>query len=181
MPSNHLILYCPLLLLPSIFNFSLWASNSIPRHIPRESHSLKRHMHQSVRCSTIYYNTMCCFVTKSCQNLCDSMDCSLPGFPVPHHLPEFDQVQVHWISDAIQPSHPLSLSSSCLQFFPTSGSFPMSHLFISGGQSIGASALASVLPKSIQGWFPLRLTGLISLLSKGLFFTPLLHSHQEAL
>ena len=79
--------------------------------IPRESHSLKRHMHQSVHCSTIYYNTMCCFVTKSCWNLCDSMDCSLPGFPVPHHLPEFDQVQVHWISDATQPSHPLSPSS----------------------------------------------------------------------
>ena len=71
--------------------------------------------------------------------------------------------------------------SSRLQPFPASGSFPMSHLFISGGQSIGASALASVLPKSIQGWFPLRLTGLISLFSKGLFFTLLLHPYQEAL
>ena len=58
--------------------------------------------------------------------------------------------------------------SSCPQSFPASGSFLMSQLFASGGQSIGASASASVLPMSIQGWFPLGLTGLISLLSKGL-------------
>ena len=58
--------------------------------------------------------------------------------------------------------------SNCLQSFPASGSFSMSWLFASGGQSIGASALASVLPMNIQGWFPLRLTGLISLQSKGL-------------
>ena len=58
--------------------------------------------------------------------------------------------------------------SSCLQSFPTSGSFPMSQLFASGGQRIGASASASVLPMNIQGWFLLGLTGLISLLSKGL-------------
>ena len=58
--------------------------------------------------------------------------------------------------------------SSHLQSFPASGSFPMSQFFASGGQSIGASASASVLPMSIQGWFPLRLTGLISLLPNGL-------------
>ena len=58
--------------------------------------------------------------------------------------------------------------SSCLQSFPASGSFPMSRLFSSGGQSIGASASASVLPMNIQEWFPLGLTGLISLQSKGL-------------
>ena len=58
--------------------------------------------------------------------------------------------------------------SSRLQPFPTSGSFPVSPLFASGGQRTGTSALASVLPMNIQGWFPLRWTGLISLLSKGL-------------
>ena len=58
--------------------------------------------------------------------------------------------------------------SSCLQPFPASWSFPMSQLFASGGQSVGASASASILPMNIQGWFPLGLTGLISLLSKGL-------------
>ena len=69
--------------------------------------------------------------------------------------------------------HPTILSSaahfsSCPQSFPASGSFPMSQLTASGSLSIGASASASVLPVSIQGWFPLGLTGLISLQSKGL-------------
>ena len=69
--------------------------------------------------------------------------------------------------------HPTISSSdisfaSCLQLFPASGSFVMSQFFASGGQSIGASAAASVLPLNIQGWFPLGLTGWISLLSKGL-------------
>ena len=58
--------------------------------------------------------------------------------------------------------------SSCLQSFPASGSFPVSQFFTSGGQRIGVSASASVLPMNIQGWFPLELTGLISLQSKGL-------------
>ena len=58
--------------------------------------------------------------------------------------------------------------SSCLQSFPASGSFPMSLLFTSGGQSIRVSASASVLPIGIQGWFPYGLTGLISSQSKGL-------------
>ena len=70
----------------------------------------------------------------------------------------------------VQWCHP-TISSSvtfCLQSFPGLGSFPMSQLFASGGQSIGASASASVLPMNIQGWFPLWLAVLISLLSKGL-------------
>ena len=58
--------------------------------------------------------------------------------------------------------------SSCLQSFPASGSFPMSQIFASSGQSIGASTSASILPMNIQGWFPLGWTGLISLLSKEL-------------
>ena len=58
--------------------------------------------------------------------------------------------------------------SSCLQSFPASGSFPMSQLFTSGGQSIGVSASTSVLPMNIQDWFPLGWTGWISLQSKGL-------------
>ena len=65
--------------------------------------------------------------------------------------------------------------SSCLQFFPASGSFSMSQFFRSGGQSIRTSASVSVLPMNIQGWFPLGLAGWISLQSKGLsrvFSTP---------
>ena len=53
----------------------------------------------------------CCSVTQSCLTLCDPMDCSMPGLPVPHHLPEFTQVHVHCIGDAIQPSHLLKPSS----------------------------------------------------------------------
>ena len=49
----------------------------------------------------------CCSLPKSCLTLCDPMDCRMPGFPVLHHLPEFAQIHVHWVSDAIQPPHPL--------------------------------------------------------------------------
>ena len=65
-------------------------------------------------------------------------------------------------------SSSVSPFSSCLQSFPASGSFPMSRLFASGGQSTGVPVSASVLPVNIQGLFPLILTGLISLQSKGL-------------
>ena len=65
-------------------------------------------------------------------------------------------------------SSSVNLLSSCPQYFPVPGSFPMSWFFASGGQRIGALASASVLPKNIQGWFPLGLTGLISFLLKGL-------------
>ena len=65
-------------------------------------------------------------------------------------------------------SLPVVSFSSCLQSFPASGFFPMSQFFTSGGQSIGASASASVHPMNIQDWFPLGLTGWICLQSKGL-------------
>ena len=104
----------------------------------------------------------CCSVTAQfCPTLCDPIDCRAPGLPVLHRLPESAQTHAHWVGDAIQPSHPLVPFSSCLQSFPASGSFPMSQLFTSGSQSTGASAL--VLPVNIQDWFPLGLTGLISL------------------
>ena len=78
--------------------------------------------------------------------------------------------------------HPIISSSvlpfsSCPQSFPASGSFLMSWFFASGGQSTGASASASVLLMNIQGWYPLRLTGLTSLLSKGL--TRVLQHHSS--
>ena len=70
-----------------------------------------------------------------------------------------------WFSPAISSSD--ALFSFCSQSFPVSETFPMSQFFTSGGQSIGASASALVLPVNIQGWSPFRLTGLISLLAKG--------------
>ena len=111
-------------------------------------------------------------VAQSYPTLCDPMDCNTPGFPVPHQLPELAQTHVHQHEFDGWWCHPTVLSSvipfsSCLQSFPASGSFLMSQLFTSGGQSIGISAQASVLPMNTQDWFPLQLTGLISLQSKG--------------
>ena len=203
-------------------------------------------------------------VAQSCPTLCNPMNHSMPGLPVHHQLLKFIQTHMHWVSDAIQPSYPLSspspptwilsqhqgvskwVSSShqvakvlvfqlqhqsfqwgtsvqslsrvrlfatpwtaacqaslsitnsrgllklmsiesvmpsnhlilccpllfCLQSFPASGSFPVSQFFTLGGRSIGASASASVLPMNIQDWYTLRLTGLISLPSKGLSRVP---------
>ena len=71
-----------------------------------------------------------------------------------------------WCHPTISSS--VTLFSSSLQSFPASGSFPMSQFFTLGGQSIGVSASASVLPMNIQDWFLLGLTGWISLQSKGL-------------
>jgi len=91
----------------------------------------------------------------SCEAVSDSlwpMDCSMPGFPVLQYLLEF---AYHWVGDAISSS--VVPFSSCLQSCPASGSFPVSQLFASGGQSIVASASASVLPMNIQDWFPLGL------------------------
>ena len=107
-------------------------------------------------------------VAQSCPTLCDPMNCSTPGLPVHHQFLEPTQIHVHRVGDVIQPSYPVVPFSTCLQFCPASGSFPMSQFFAAGGQRIGASASASVLPMNIQGGFPLGLTGWISLLSKGL-------------
>ena len=93
----------------------------------------------------------------------------MPGLPVLHHLSEFAQTHVHWVSDAIQPSHPLlSPSPLALNLSQNQGLFQWVSFSHQYGQSIGVSASASVLPMNIQGQFPLGLIGLISLLSKGL-------------
>ena len=105
-------------------------------------------------------------VVQSCLTLFNSMDSSMPGFPVHHQILELAQTHVHWVGDAIQPSHPVSPFFSRLQCFPSSGSIPMRQLFASGGQSIGVSASASVLTMSIHDWSPLGWTGWISLQSK---------------
>ena len=88
--------------------------------------------------------------------------------PCPSPTPRVHSNLCPLVSDAIQPSSSVFAFSSCPQSFPASRPFQMSHFFTSGGQSIGASASASVLPMTTQGWFPLGLTGLISLLSKWL-------------
>ena len=87
------------------------------------------------------------------------------GSPVLHYLLEFAQIHIHRVSDAVWPSRPLCPLLLLPSNLPESGSFPMSQFFASGGQSIGVSASASVLPMNIQNWFPL---GWISLPAKGL-------------
>ena len=108
-------------------------------------------------------------VAQLCSALWDPMNHSTPGLPVHQQPLESTQTHVHPVSDAILPSHPLSSP------FPSApkpsqhlGSFPMTQLFAWGGQSIGVSALASVLPMNIQDWFPLGWACWISLQSKAL-------------
>ena len=108
-------------------------------------------------------------VTQLCPNLCDPMDCSTPGLPVHHQLPESTQTCVHRVSDAIQPSHPLSSPSSPnLNLSQHQGIFKWVSSSHQGGQSIEVSASISVPPMNTQDWLPLRWTGWISLQSKGL-------------
>ena len=119
-------------------------------------------------CPRTKLSCCCCLVIQSCPTLSDPMPCSTPGFPVFHYFPEFAQTHVHWIGDAIQPSHPLS--SPSLPAFNLSQHqclSPVIWFFALGSQRIGTSASATVLPMNIQGWFPLGWTGLISLQSKG--------------
>ena len=78
---------------------------------------------------------------------CDPMDCSTPGFPIHHQLPELTQTHVYQV---MMPSNHLIPVSSCFQSFPAAGSFAMSQLFTSGGQSIGVSASTLVLPMNIR-------------------------------
>ena len=114
-------------------------------------------------------------MAKLCPTVCDPMDCSTSGSSVLHCLLEFAQIHIYWIWCChwswccyLTTSLLAGLFSFCLQSFPASGSFPMSWLFTLGGQSIGALASISLLPMNIQNWFPLGLTDLISLQSKGL-------------
>ena len=107
-------------------------------------------------------------VTKTCPSLCDLLDCRTPGSSVLHYLSKFVEIHIHcqWCYLSISPS--ASSFSFCLPSFPASGPFSMRQLFTSGGQSVGVTASASVLPMNTQDWFHLGLTGLISQQTKGL-------------
>ena len=107
----------------------------------------------------------CCSVAQSCLTLCDPHGLQHVGPPCPSPSSEVypSSCPLHWWCHPAISSSDI-LFSFCPQSFPT----PVSQLFASNDQNTGVSASASVLPMSIQGWFLLRLTGLISLLSKGL-------------
>ena len=105
-------------------------------------------------------------VAQSCLTLCDPMDCSTPGFPVHHQLPELVQTHVHQVSDAVQPSHPLlSPSPPTFNLSQHQGIFQWVN---SLHQVTKVLEFQLQLPVNIQDWFPLGLTGWISLQSKGL-------------
>ena len=116
----------------------LWPNNLTTRHIPRENKNWERCIYPNVHCSTITiartwkqsrspltdwqvkklwyiyimeYSVQFSSVAQSCLTLCDPMNRSTPGLPVHHQLPEFTQTNVHWVRDAIKPSHPLSSPS----------------------------------------------------------------------
>ena len=114
-------------------------------------------------------------VAQSCPTLCDPMNHSTPGLPVHHQLPEFTQTHVHQVSDAIQPSYPLSSPSP-----PAPNPSKHQGLFqwVNSSHEVAkvlVSTLASVLPKKSQGWSPSEWTGWISLQSKGLSKSLLQH------
>ena len=121
-------------------------------------------------------------VTQSCLTLCDPMDCRTPGFSVLHNLLELAQTCVLWVGDTIQPSHPLSPPSLAFNLSQHQGLLQLVCFSHQVAKALdGTSASASVLPMNIQGWFPLGLTGLISLLSKGCsrgFSSPTVQKHQ---
>ena len=110
------------------------------------------------------------FVTRGLQHT--RLPCSLPAPRACSNSCSLSQWCHPTISSSVIPF------SSYLQSFPASESFPVSQFFISGGQSIGASASASVLPMNIQDWFPLELTGLISKRLSKVFSNTTVQKHQ---
>ena len=117
MSSNHLILCCPLLLMPSIFLNLRVSSNESVLGI-----RWPKYWSFSFSISSVQFNSG----SQSCPTLCDSMNCSTPGRPVHHQLPDFTQTHIHRVGDAIQPSSVVPFSSYP-QSLPASGSFPVSH------------------------------------------------------
>ena len=92
-------------------------------------------------------------VTQSCPTLCDPMDCSTPGFPIHHQLPELTQTHIHRVGDAIQPAHPLpSPSPPAFNLSQHYGLFQQVNSSHQVAKVLGVSASASVLPMNIQDW-----------------------------
>ena len=140
--------------------FLIWAPSSHPRQMEMLGKCL---------CSQKGKKESCfCSVAKSCPALCNPMDCSMPSSSVLHYLPEVAQIHVHWVGDAIWPSHPPSPLLFLPSIFPSIRVFSNESALCIRWQSTGASTSASILPMNIQGCFSLGWTGWISLQSKGL-------------
>ena len=118
-------------------------------------------------------------VAQSCLTLCDPMNCSTPGLPVHHQLPEFTRCPSSWWCHPIISSSVIPFSS-CPQSFPASGSFPMSQFFASGGQRIGVSASASVLPNEYSRLISFRMDWLELRAVQGILKSLLQHHSSKA-
>ena len=114
----------------------------------------------------IFYCVTKSLLSLSCVQLCISMYCSMPGFPVHHQLQEL--LKLISIKLMLPPSHLIFCCPLPIQPFWASGSFSMRQFFTLGGQNIGVSPSTSVFSMSMQGWFPLGFTGWISMQSKRL-------------
>ena len=126
----------------------------------REAHTL-RYKSNKICC--------CCSVAQSCPTLWNPMDNSTPGFPVLHYLPESAETHMHWVGDNIQPSYPLlTPSPPTLNLSQHQGLFQWVSSSHKVAKVLELQPQPSVFPMNIKDWFPLGLTGLISLLSKGL-------------
>ena len=99
----------------------------------------------------------CCSVIQSCQTLCDYMDCSMPGFPVLHHILDLVQTHDHWVCDAIQTTHPLSTPFLLPSIFPSIRVISNESALPFRCPKYWSFSSASVLPMNIQSWFPLGL------------------------
>ena len=131
------------------------------------------HLFQKIVLDWVQFRTMKSHIqfssVQSHPTLCHPMDCSTPGLPVHHQLSELIQTHIHWVCDAIQPSHPLSSPfPTAFNLFQCQGLFQWVSSLHQVAKVLGVSASASVLPMNIQDWFPLGWTGWISLQSKGL-------------
>ena len=141
------------------------------------TYSCNDSVQEEVECAVMIRINICCSAAQLCPSLCNPVDCSMPDLPVPHHLPKFCQS-----SCPLHQGYHLAISSFDVPplLLPSAGTFPMSQLFSFDDQNTGASASVPVLPMNIQGWFPLRLTGLISLLSRelsGVFSSTTVQKH----
>ena len=119
----------------------------------------------------------CCSVAKSFLTLCNPMDYSTPNFPVLHCLLEFAQSHVHWVSDAIQPSHPLLSPSPPASILSSIRVFSNESILCISWPNYWSLSFSISPSNEYSGWFPLGLTGLFSLQSKGL--SSLLQDHSS--
>ena len=149
--------------MPSKINSGKWGG--VSQRVQTSSYMINK-IWASIYNMIVIISKHCCFslVTMLCLTLFDLMNYSTPGFLVLHYLPEFAQSHVHWASDAIQPSHPLSSPSPAFNLSQHQGLFKWVSSLHQVAK-VGVSASTSVLP---MDWSPLGWTGWISLQSKGL-------------